>query len=118
MDLSEFVTNTLVQIQLGVQNAITQAGARGMTGVINPVWGSPDRVSRSDLREVTFDVAVTVADKSVKAVDGGIKVWAIGVAGDRETSAERSDVSRIQFSIPVIPPMTTINSPSFEPVDQ
>lgn len=107
MELKEFVTETLVEIQQRVQKATQSCLELNTTGVINPSWGP---ASQRLVTEVKFDIAVTVTDKTGKQAGGGIKVMGIKIGGEMSGSEESGHVSRIQFSIPIIPPVTTVNS--------
>jgi hypothetical protein len=108
MELKDFIAETLVGIQQGVQLAIERTGKAQVSGVINPVWGKASLVGDSHIREVQFDIAVTVTDKSSGKAAAGIKVVGIGVGGDHQHSEENARVSRIQFSVPVVPPVTEV----------
>jgi hypothetical protein len=105
MELQEFVTETLVAIQKGVAEAITRAEEDKTIGAINPVW-SDDKVDWKDhVQLVEFDVAVTATDKSSGGGKGSIKILSIAEVGaEGSKSLERSTVSRVKFSIPIVPP--------------
>ncbi|TXC85526.1 hypothetical protein [Paraburkholderia azotifigens] len=105
MELSEFITETLVQIQTGVRDEIAKQNALGVSGAINPVFG--DEVHAEHLQKVEFDVAVTVTvtDKSNGGGKAGIKVFSIELGGELSKSAEQSTASRVKFAIPVVPPV-------------
>ncbi len=109
MELREFVTETLIAIQEGVQEAIHRWTEGQRTGVINPVWNVKDGVTvdwKDYERVVEFDVAVTATDKAGATGKGGIKVFTVvDVGAEGSTSSERSTVSRIKFSIPIVPPL-------------
>jgi hypothetical protein len=109
MELKDFITATLTEIQSGVQGAIDHAVKNKLGGAINPFWGATKQMNKSLIEKVQFDIAVTVSDKSTGSAEAGIKVVGIAIGGDRSKSAETSNVSRIQFSIPIVPPVTTIN---------
>ncbi|MDN3640373.1 hypothetical protein QWY82_16380 [Simiduia curdlanivorans] len=108
MKLKDFISNTLFEIQEGVQEAQRLVKKADTSGVINPVWKSASEANKSDIREVQFDVAVTVIEKTGGKAGGAIKVMGIGIGADISGGGENSYVSRIQFSIPVIPPMTVV----------
>jgi len=112
MELNEFVTSTLVQIQQGVQDAIAQSRQRALNGAINPIWGAADKYDRSYVREVAFDVAVTVIDRTEGSAGGAINVLSLKLGGEMYGMAGNSHVSRIQFSIPIVAPATEVNSDS------
>lgn len=101
MELGEFITETLVQIQTGVRDAITRQNTLGIQGAINPVFGP---VGAEHTQNVEFDVAVTVTDKSNGGGKAGIKVFSVELGGELSKSAEQSTASRVKFAIPVIPP--------------
>ncbi|ACE83820.1 hypothetical protein [Cellvibrio japonicus] len=109
MELKEFIASTLGEIQEGVQLAINETIKNGVNGVINPSRGGTNNINASLIQNVNFDIAVTVADEEKAGVKGGIKVVGISVGGEDTATSKTSRVSRIQFSIPVIPPVTTVN---------
>lgn len=109
MNLKEFVSETLVEIQEGVQAAIQRTRELKTSGVINPVWGTSRDVGVDHVKEVKFDIAVTVSDKSSEKLGGGIKVIGLYFGGDASEAEERSHVSRIQFTVPIIHPMTEVH---------
>jgi hypothetical protein len=106
MDLREFVRDSLVQIQMGVQNAITAHMAEvGSVGVINPVWGNDaNAISAEHIQKVEFDIAVTVSSKAEGGAKAGIKVFSVGeISAGGKTGLEESSVSRIKFTVPIVP---------------
>lgn len=106
VDLKDFIAETLVQIQEGVEQAIKRRlDTPGASGVINPAF---EASKQSDTKDVEFDVAVTVQDKTSGSAKAGLKVFGIDLGGDGSKSAEHSTVSRIKFSVPVIAPTTTV----------
>jgi hypothetical protein len=75
--------------------------------VINPAWDGPHDY-KNRVRDVTFDVAVTAGTKTEGGGGGGIRVLAIDVSGKVTHSSENNTVSRISFSIPILPATTVI----------
>lgn len=108
MEIKEFIKETLVEIQQGVQEAINECKDSKTNGVINPVWGDASNINKSHIEDVKFDIAVTVTDKSSRDKKGGIKVMGIDLGGGQSKDEEKGNVSRIQFSIPIVPPITTV----------
>ena len=109
MELKDFITATLTGIQAGVQGAIDKSIATQTPGAINPCWGQPTTsANRSLVEKVHFDIAVTVSDRTTGNAEAGIKVVGVRLGGGGSGSTETSNVSRIQFSISIIPPVTTI----------
>jgi len=111
MELSEFIAITLSEIQRGVQTAINNTKDK-VSGVINPVWGTPKDIGASHIQSIHFDIAVTTVEKASGQVSGGIKVVGVTLGGGSTGSSETTEVSRIQFSIPIVPPVTNVNHES------
>lgn len=109
MELKEFVSLSLCEIQEGVHEAIQKLKSSRISGAVNPVWSADEIPGRSHIQKVNFDVAVVVIEKTAGTIQGGIKVVGIGAQGEASTATETNSVSRIQFCIPVIPPVTTIH---------
>ncbi|PHR68282.1 hypothetical protein [Alcanivorax sp.] len=108
MELREFISQTLVDIQGGVNDAIHKAKAGEIPGAINPVWGGAKEAGREDIQVVSFDIAVAVSESTDSGVKGGIKVMGIGVDGDTTEFKENSHTSRIQFTVPVLLPVHSL----------
>ena len=100
MELREFVAKTLSAILEGVEDAIRDA-PEGRMGKIAPVIAGEEDWSKASL-PVEFDVAVTEADKASASGKGGIKVLPFEAGGEGSKAWERSTVSRIKFSVPII----------------
>ena len=109
MELHEFITATLVDIQRGVHNAIETAKKDKFAGVINPIWGGAQNAGPGNVQKVEFDIAVSGSEKLSGEADAGIKVLGVGLGGKASVSDENSKVSRIRFAVPLIPPMTIVN---------
>jgi hypothetical protein len=107
MELEEFVKSSLIQIMKGVKSAQTEwKDQMKGGGVINPSWGDADLKSR--VQDVKFDVAVTAGIKNEAGIGGGIKVLALDFSGKGAHVSESSTVSRISFSVPILPAPITI----------
>jgi hypothetical protein len=110
MELEEFICNSLIQIMAGIASAKGKYDSRlSGNGVISPTWDGPDD-QRNRMQEVKFDVAVTVTSRTEGGGGGGIKVVALDISGKVSKSAENSTVSRISFSVPILPPTTDIRT--------
>lgn len=110
MELKEFIASTLGEIQEGVQKAINETSKNDVAGVINPHWGKVSNLNSSLIQQINFDIAVTVSDEEKAGVNGGIKVVGLSIGGEDTAISKASRVSRIQFSIPIIPPITIVNA--------
>ncbi len=109
MELNEFIAATLSEIQRGVETAINGTIKNGVSGTINPVWGTTKDIGSAHIQNVQFDIAVTVVEKISGQVGGGIKVVGMSLGGGGSGASETTEVSRIQFSIPIVLPVTTIS---------
>jgi hypothetical protein len=108
MELHEFVTATLVEIQRGVHDAIKIVCRDAVNGAINTVFERVSNVGHAHIQPGQFDIAVTVTDRKAGAGEGTIKVFAISLGGNAELKKEASHLSRIRFEIPVLPPATIV----------
>jgi hypothetical protein len=106
MELQNFISQTLTEIQRGVQSAID--ATVGEKGAINPLIGEMDELSDKHIHKVSFDIAVTVSEINSSKKEGGIKVVGINLGAEGDKQMESSHVSRINFSIPIIPPVHRI----------
>ncbi len=112
VELKDFVHNSLLQIMGGMKTARDdwqKQEERKMSGdgIICPAWNSSDD-QPNHVQEVKFDVAVTAATKTEGGGSGGIKVVALDLTGKINHSNENSTISRISFSVSILPPTTLI----------
>lgn len=110
MELRDFISSTLTQLIDGIANAQEYAKSKG--AIINPddrFVSNFENMSRTEknlqlVHIIEFDVAVTVSEN--KELKGGIGIvipeLSIGYQG--AIDKQKSAVSRIQFSIPIILP--------------
>jgi hypothetical protein len=111
MELEFFVRSSLLQVMNGIRTAVDEyqviSNRISGGGVISPAWGGHvDQINR--VKEVNFDIAVTATDKLEGQVGGGIKVFALDFSGKGSTATENSTVSRISFSVTILPPTISI----------
>jgi Trypsin-co-occurring domain 2 len=108
VELEDFIRSSVLQIMRAIKSAQEEwsTPASG-AGVISPAWDGPDDF-KNRVQEVKFDVAVTAGAKNEGGGGGGIKVVALDLSGKISHSTENSTVSRIAFSIPILPPTTVI----------
>lgn len=107
MNLREFVTESLVQIVCGVNDAAEQLRESGAE--VNPRRraGPPSQMHRqtsTPIQSIEFDVAVTIGAAAETSGGGsfGLQVFSIGA---KSTSASDSQsISRLRFSIPLALP--------------
>lgn len=118
MELEEFIHSSLIQIMSGIKAAREDWQKKddkiSGDGIICPAWdNSSDH--RNRVQEVKFDVAVTAASKTEggggAGIKGSIKVVELDLSGKVSHSAENSTISRISFSVSILPPTTLIKPP-------
>lgn len=114
MDLKSFVADTLAELMAGIEeaqrkladgdHASPSAERQQCLRRINPPIARPmaegrrlQSAEREPVYDVEFDIAVTVAE--VAGTKTGIKVLGLSVRGEIDTKA--TQVSRIQFKVPV-----------------
>jgi hypothetical protein len=118
MELEEFIRTSLLDIMRAVKNSQDEwkketPGIAG-AGVISPSWHGPQDF-KNRVQEVKFDVAVTAGSKTDGGGGGGIKVLGLDLSAKLNHAAENSTVSRISFSVPILPATTTIRFPDDSP---
>lgn len=115
MDLEEFVSGTLTQIVKGVvkaQDALTGTGAliNPSAHYLNTKESAPairdEKGFLHQVREVEFDVAVTVGDVQAANAGAGIQVFGAKIGARGEVTYENSTVSRVKFVVPIAFPST------------
>lgn len=118
VDLQHFITETITQIVIGVQNAgknLKDSGAIVSPRGIVPCSQSSDRnygylneknptEYRRIVEEIEFDVAVTANSGTETKGGAGIVVGIIGLGTQGKSEAEKGSISRIKFSVPIVLP--------------
>lgn len=109
LDLEVFVRETILSIFKAVQDAGTQIAADpSRSGAVVPLWGGLAHVSNHE-QEIKFDVTITVGDTKHDELKPSIKVPTLAeLSGKMTNKRERSDVSRVSFSVPVALPATAV----------
>jgi hypothetical protein len=117
MQLSDFISETLVQITNGIETANKQLA--GSTARVNPAHTLPHDEKYSTafygtiqsqnppypvVHLIRFDVAVYASEGAEKKGGIGLMVGAIGIGGQAKSEAAASTTSRIQFGIPMLLP--------------
>ncbi len=99
MELEEFISKTLTSIYKGVKSANKEISKNYFY-----IEAASNHKDRSD-GYIKFDVAVTATTAEESKGAAGIRVWSIGVNGEKETMLTDQVVSRIKFGI--APSVTT-----------
>ena len=113
MNLEEFVTDSLSQIIRAIKRTQEQCAEDGAwvspAGLDLP---KPDQTIEVEpgiqayVHDVQFDVAVSVGDKQGAEAGGGLQVFAVKLKAGGSVEYENSAVSRVQFSVPVVWPVS------------
>jgi hypothetical protein len=110
MELNAFISNALSQLIDGITTAQEYAKSKGAS--INPsdkFVSDYDKISRTEKLQpvniVEFDIVVTVGEN--KAIQGGIGIVVpeVSMGYQAKIDTQKSAVSRIKFSIPVMLPI-------------
>ena len=109
MKLEKFVSETLLQVINGVQEAQNALYKQGSTAEINPAIGhansahfnEPITLDTRKILPMKFDVSVTVQDEQKTGADIGIVVGSIRLGALGASKESNNIFSRIQFEVPV-----------------
>jgi hypothetical protein len=115
MDLKEFISETIVQVVEGVEDARRKVKDKGV-GINPQLTTNPSHAEVHGLlrhgmntfaQVINFDVALTVLEG--KGTKGGIGIFAagIGLGSSGQSQSENSSVSRVKFSIPLVLPTSS-----------
>lgn len=114
MELSEFVQATLSQIVEGVKKAQADVGKHGAH--INPdLLSGPSALTSVGLLHtahgsaqlISFDVALTSVEGSDRKAGVGVVAAVVSLGAGGEKHIENSQVSRVQFVVPLVLPATS-----------
>jgi hypothetical protein len=115
MDLKEFVAKSLLSITEGVVEAQKKALEHG--ALVNPggltrnisnvednaIW---DKTTNNYARLVKFDVAVTAEEGTATNAKIGVLSGVLNLGAGGESENKNAVVSRLQFSVPVLFPVS------------
>jgi hypothetical protein len=99
MELNEFITNTLLSIRKGLENANKEDISSGKTikYMIEPTAWAKER----NVNVIKFDVAVVISEGKNKEGSAKINVFSVKAGGGISSSAINETTSRIQFNVGV-----------------
>jgi len=114
MELKEFISEALIQIVLGVEDA--QGKIEGSNAEISPRYHNRQqdtleklKVVRSSkgniIQHVDFDVAVSVTEGTGTKAGIGVLAGAFNLGASGSSNQESQTASRIKFSVPVTLPI-------------
>lgn len=98
MELEEFISKTLVSIMKGVKSANKELKVSENDNVAYLIESASNHKDRTD-GYIKFDVAVTAIKEAGTKGTGGIRVWSVGIGGEKEVSSSDQVVSRIKFGV-------------------
>jgi uncharacterized protein YbaR (Trm112 family) len=110
MDLDEFVKSVLVNVLAGIKEAqeAQDVGAfvvpGGDGGHEYPKNARVSSNARLKSTIIDFDVAVTVESSDKATGGGGLRIAGIGAKLEGEIASKDTQVSRIQFGVPIMLP--------------
>ncbi len=104
MELSEFVELSLTQVLEGVAKA--QRAAEAFNSIVHPTPVDAYGGTSRQFTTVKLDIAVSSHEGKAGAAKGGIRVMGIGVGGELADHSGTSTVTRIQFEVPVLLPVS------------
>ncbi len=100
MDLKNFIAASLTQIMEGVIDA--QKVKYEIINEYRPPAVNPNQGSlQSRMREVEFDVAITVTEGSATEGGGGIQVYGLRLGAIGNSEQSHTTCSRVKFSVPL-----------------
>ncbi|MGD9689621.1 MAG: hypothetical protein AB7K52_06555 [Phycisphaerales bacterium] len=111
--MREFVKNTISQVVQGVHEAQVATNASG--AFVYPrsqvYWSSKsgkpeyDGTGAAHPVPIEFDLAVTVTESSDMSGAAGVSVAWVNIGGGGMTAQSNQVISRLRFTIPIVPPM-------------
>nr|WP_314529070.1 hypothetical protein [uncultured Brevundimonas sp.] len=107
MELKAFIKASLLETMNAIYEAQTEWRETVGKGAINPAWEDTSDLHRYS-REIEFDVAVTAAKSASGKANAGIKVMSLDIGAGGQVGSENSTVSRIKFTVPIVPPVAVI----------
>lgn len=118
MELKEFISSTIEQISQGLIDA--QVKCRSIGVIVNPditigqdgdfsIPKQPEHVNIvRRVQILNMDAGVTIAQGEDSKAGGKIGVSFANIGANLETNKASTNVNRVQFSIPVAFPTTTV----------
>lgn len=105
MELKAFVKAALNDVMDAVQETIEERKAAGKVGSVNPKVFNADEM---EIDTIKFDIAVSAGAKTKGGGEAGIEVWSVKIGANGERESESSNVSRVEFTLGVSWPYSSI----------
>ena len=105
MELSEFISKTLVQIVDGVRDGQETIGGRGGMAVPDEFLGDHGGLLQAEYQLIEIDVAVSESE-GVEAKSGiGVFLGGIGIGAQGANDSQSVSLNRLRFKFPVMLPV-------------
>lgn len=116
MELKDFISQTIEQISLGINEAQAKCEQYGV--IVNPrvtigrdgdfyLPKKTDQVAMERrVQLLDLDIAVTITESAESNIGGKIGVSFIGLGANTKEDARTSNVNRVKFSLPICLPTT------------
>lgn len=131
MELRDYISETILQISYGINDAMIKSKEEQLDIIINPdvsIGSDGDYVIpvknhssynfERRVQIIEMDISVTVSETEENSVSGGAgitKIIKLGVDASSTGSKHNTSQNRIKFSIPVALPKTETNIPRTVP---
>lgn len=116
MELHEFITQTLVQISQGIENASEEL--KDSSAIVNPKnvnynrsehiqaygWLSDTKERLRAVQSIDFDVTVTVTEGKENKGGIGVAIGNVGLGSQRKSGSENIAQNKIKFRVPMVLP--------------
>lgn len=107
MELKELVQRSLIDVLTAIHDAQVEWKGSIDKGAINPVWNNTSKL-HEHVHKMEFDIAVTAGSAKSGSAKAGINVLGVDIGGSGALESQNSSVSRIKFTIPVVPPVQVV----------
>lgn len=112
IEIDAFIEKAIIEILQGVASAhnyINEKDDSSVTGALNPFFVDEGNHSQKELiRDINFDIAINIESSSEKSGEGKAKIYVVNAGGGYKKNDTSGQVSKVQFSVPIIFPMTIL----------
>ena len=111
IEINTFIENAITEILQGVASAHEYIKQRdpSETGALNPYFVNDDDHLRKELiRDINFDVAINIETKTEKSGGAKAKIYVVDAGGEFKKNDTTGQLSRVQFSVPIVFPITEL----------
>lgn len=111
MELNKYISEVIIEISEGINNAQTTLSDKGISTVINPsddgkgnlIYYTPsnDNVLKRNITELSFNVNTTIEKKEGSSAGIGVLSGVISLGGKSEKEKVNESMNSLNFSIKV-----------------